>query len=709
MRRCSWRTFLVAANLLIGVSAWAAQPEELPNEPLPPGAAARFGVTRPILRTGPAVALVPPEFTDFVAPTMTGGVRRYHLATGKPLHKDGIVGPGQVVVSADGKRAVVSRAGAITVADTSSGEIILAVVPLEGVVLADTPGASLSGDGKVLAYGARGAANKGIVVVWDVDQNEGLAKIETAQRAPVFPLLSPDGKIVLSHGAPPLPPSIIAKEPAKKPAPPKEDVDPLTARMAQVWDVASETELFRARVTGMGGSGVTSAFAPDGSFLAVSAGDGPIDLWNVKTGKRTHTLLGRKGQGGRVAIAPDGKTVASMAADYHIQRWTSDGKPLGISEPPTDILRVPITGLTFADNERVLGWTTAAQFAIAWEAPSSKRLSPAADHAAAIRSIVFPKAKDGNLPKDPLTSGVDGKIFRWNLPNAVLSEEIILRPARLPGDPPVRPVVGLVADGALALWVKNQVEVFDVFSGEDRFSIPAPSSPPAPVQFHVSPDGLKLVAISRQPEGQQEGSNIVIWDLLTQQRIAEFEGPGSDGPTAPGAIMSADGNRLAVIAPRRGPDGRQFMKLAGYDVKTGKPFGEVDDMTAKGTMTFGFIDEAKVVVTSTAGRIWSVDLAAGLVENDIDKVPSKGEPPLNGQLAISPDGKYFAVGCVGEPFTTYGVRLYDWRQRRHLHTFLGHLGPVSQIQFSPDGRILASGAQDTSVLLWDLTKIKLAK
>jgi WD40 repeat protein len=51
--------------------------------------------------------------------------------------------------------------------------------------------------------------------------------------------------------------------------------------------------------------------APSGE-RGLSAGDGPVDLWDMRSGKRLHTLLGRKGQGVRVAISPDAKTVASV-------------------------------------------------------------------------------------------------------------------------------------------------------------------------------------------------------------------------------------------------------------------------------------------------------------------------------------------------------------------------------------------------------------
>ena len=48
--------------------------------------------------------------------------------------------------------------------------------------------------------------------------------------------------------------------------------------------------------------------------------------------------------------------------------------------------------------------------------------------------------------------------------------------------------------------------------------------------------------------------------------------------------------------------------------------------------------------------------------------------------------------------------MYDWPQGKPLKTFIGHRGPVTALRFTLDGHFLATGAQTTSVLLWNLTK-----
>jgi WD40 repeat protein len=689
----------LGATLLLSHPLLAQQPAEPAADPLPAGALVRFGTTRPILRTNPSVGLIPPKYTNFLAPTMNGGIKRYDLGTGRPLQKNGIVGPGHVVVSTDGKRAAVALTGGVNVFDIATGNQVLAIKPPEGVIIAGVPGVALSADGKILAFAGKGLDVRGEVVVIDVDQNEVLAQCTTNQAAPVYVTLSRDGKTLISYG-PPAPAPKLTPAPAPKAPPEMEANDPDVARTAQVWEVASGRELFKARVTGMGGNVVTAALSPDAELLAIAAGDGPIDVFDVKSGERRHTLLGRKSQGVKVAFSPDGKLIASIGLDYRIQRWHSDGKPLDITEAPPGMLIAPITGLEFADNQRVIGSMTAAQFAYAWDAPNGKLLSPVMDHAAALRSIAFPAGG-----KDLFSSGLEGKAFRWNLASGALGEEIAFRPAHIPGQPLIRPVVNLSSDGTRAFWAKAPTaEVFDVGTGDNLHIIPPPSSPPAAVTFSTSPDGMRIASMCRPAVGKRTG-HCVIWDLATRQRVAELETPSLSTGSAQLAAFTPDGARVVIIAFAYRPQGAPVLTLVGYDLKTGKKLSSVEDVNASGTISFAAINDTTVVAATHAGRMWTIDYANGQVGDDFDNVISKGETPVTGPIAVSADGKRFAVGISDEPFTTYGIRVYDVAAKKALHTFVGHAGPVSAIHFSPDGNAVASGAQDTSVILWDLSKL----
>ncbi len=694
---------LAIAAACFALSANAAPPDakgpEAADDPLPPGAIARFGTTRPIVRNSPQVALLAPNYTNFLAPTISGGVRRYDVGTGRPLEKRGLVGPGQVVASADGKRAAVTRPGALTVVDVATAEQILAVKPPEGLILVGIPGVSLSADGKVLAYSCRGKDNKSWVVVCSVDKNEELAQVETLHPAPVHPTLSRDGKTLATHG-PPVPPPVITigKVPGRnvQPAPVAQSTSDI-GRKAQVWEVSSGKELFQARVTGMAGMVSAAAFSPSGRLIALSAGDGPIDLFDVSTGEHLNTLLGRRSQGARVAFSPNGKIIASIGPDYRVQRWALDGKPLGVTEAPPGMFLGQITGLEFVDNERVVAWMTVNQFVYAWE-DNGKMLSPAMDHAAGMRSISF--SEDG---KDLYTSGMESRNYRWDLATGQMLETIELRPARIPGQPNLRPVVTLSSDARWAVANHYPTEVFDMANGADLFVIPSPSVPSGTeVTVKWSADGSKVITLGRQA-AKRTGS-CVIWELATQQRVAEFDIPPTGPLSSPVAALSPDGARL-IIPTADISGGRSVLTFTTFDTNTGTKVAQVQDPAANGGFNLAVADDKKTVVVSTTGRLWIVDHAAGRIGEDIDELPIRVESGPFIPIVFSPDGKRFAVGAVGDAAETYGVRVYDWPTRKALRTFIGHVGPVTAIQFSKDGKLLATGAQDTSVLLWDLSKL----
>src|SRR5206468_6939854 len=140
------------------------------------------------------------------------------------------------------------------------------------------------------------------------------------------------------------------------------------------------------------------------------------------------------------------------------------------------------------------------------------------------------------------TSGYDGRVLRWDLATGGPLETITLRPARLPGQPLITPVVNLSADATRACWTtRDPVEVFDVETAGDLFCIPA--GPPSVTGITLSPDGMKLIALTRPAAGKQVGT-CTVWDLAAERREAELEVPyAATGPVGM-AALSPDGDRL---------------------------------------------------------------------------------------------------------------------------------------------------------------------
>ena len=77
-------------------------------------------------------------------------------------------------------------------------------------------------------------------------------------------------------------------------------------------------------------------------------------------------------------------------------------------------------------------------------------------------------------------------------------------------------------------------------------------------------------------------------------------------------------------------------------------------------------------------------------------LPTKGEGGV-AAIRFSPDSTLIAVGA-----NSGRVGIFD-SDGKPVRTFEGHLAPVTCLAWSPDGKRLASGSEDTTVLVWDVS------
>jgi hypothetical protein len=62
--------------------------------------------------------------------------------------------------------------------------------------------------------------------------------------------------------------------------------------------------------------------------------------------------------------------------------------------------------------------------------------------------------------------------------------------------------------------------------------------------------------------------------------------------------------------------------------------------------------------------------------------------------------------AIGSTYRSSGIQLWDLQLGNLLATYNGRSGDVQALAFSPDGKLLASGGSDTTVLLWDISRAR---
>jgi WD40 repeat protein len=197
--------------------------------------------------------------------------------------------------------------------------------------------------------------------------------------------------------------------------------------------------------------------------------------------------------------------------------------------------------------------------------------------------------------------------------------------------------------------------------------------------------------------GEDDKPSIVFFDLATGRELRRFARAEHDHGDK--LQLSADGRTLVNVnhSPRT---------IFVYDATTGRvrhqfELNEPHDHTDWTLFRSAALspDGKLLITTDEADAIRTWDVFEG---KQIRRFEAKVEQDSLGSIAFEPGGKVVAMSASGEREGSI-IRLCELATGREISRLEGHQGSVSALAFSPDGKRLASGGSDTTVLTWDVS------
>ena len=440
-------------------------------------------------------------------------------------------------------------------------------------------------------------------------------------------------------------------------------------------------------------NGVTYSSDLDGTLLAVASSIG-IWLYDADTGEEQAFLTGHTAYVNSVSFSPDGETLASGSDDHTVRLWdvaTSVQKAVftGHTEP--------VNSVHFSPDSKTLASGSDDNYVYLWDIATETRKNHIG-HRDDVNSVRF--SPDG----ETLASGSDDNyVYLWDV--ATGTQKASLSHGwddvySVSWSPDGKTLATACDDHRYAyLWDAGTGAFIDSLEGGEEVH-----------RVSFSSDG-KTVATGG-PSG-----TVRLWNVETRTEKSTLIGHANAirglSFSRDGTLATASWDKVRLWNAATGAPKPTFTKnndaayyasfsptgplLATSNYDGTVTLWDVETKTRKSTLQHGdelsyafFSPDGKTLASQTWGgtlRLWDIETATEKASfNDVYSA------------SFSPDSTLFATGHYGT------VVLWDVATGRREATF-----PAGQynnsLNFSPDGKTLASANTDDAVYLWDVATL----
>ncbi|MFE3203256.1 hypothetical protein [Embleya sp. NPDC059237] len=434
----------------------------------------------------------------------------------------------------------------------------------------------------------------------------------------------------------------------------------------------STRRFYQAELTGHVDAVSEVAYSPDGTLASVGR-DGKVVLWDSVRRVRLATLTDHPGWLRAVAFSRDGRSMATGGDDGRVVVWdVAQRRPRATMTG----YGASIKSVAFGADGRTVAAAGDNGTTAVWDVESGQRRLTLTGHAGRVWSVEF--SPDG---RTIATCGADHTARLWRAEDGAPLTVLTGHTASVDS-------VVFSPDGTLLATGSRDrtAQLWDIAHGTSVAVLRGHDAEVRAVAF--SPDGRTLASA-----GQDH--LIKLWDTARHSLGATFVGHGSN---IYGIAFHPRGDRLAAA----GESGTVSL----WD-PTRRPLDGHSDRVND----IAFSPDGRTLATSGTDRatlLW--DLARGTGPRAL----APGTSAIRG-VAFSPDGRTLATVAGVSPDSTNGpaqppdpneqvLTLFDLAGGAPPVRLIGHDERVTDVAFSPDGRMIATASVDKTVIVRDAVR-----